>query len=279
MMRRLTIFFAVSFSISWSAWGILVPLASAGGILHARFPLVLLYMLGGLGPTIGAYSAVVATSANGSLSEFHRRLLRWRVGGRWYLIALALPMVIALVATGIAALARPDFAVALSVKPWYTFVPLFFVMVLGGGLEELGWRGVAQPEMQHRVGRSAAAVPIGLIWAVWHLHLFALPGVSQYQTNFIIFTIGTVGAALMLGWLYDRTESILLCIVFHAAWNTIAALGVTIPSHRFASLALVDASLKVVVGSLLLASSYTPNKLAADGARRDHGAPRLKRGD
>jgi membrane protease YdiL (CAAX protease family) len=267
-MRRLAVFLATSFLISWTAWGILALLARTGSVVHGQFPFMLLYALGGLGPTLAAYAAVVATSAEASLSEFHGRLLRWRVPGSWYLIAVGVPVALALSSTGIASVIEPASTLAHAIEPWYMFAPLLLLMVLGGGLEELGWRGVAQPELERRVGRPAAAVLVGLVWSLWHLPLFVLPGVSQYQTSFVIFAVGVVGGALILAWLYGRTGSIMLCVVFHAAWNAIAALGVEIPASR-GSLALLDAFLRVLVGALLLAGGLAPSNAAkhptADG--------------
>jgi membrane protease YdiL (CAAX protease family) len=163
-----------------------------------------------------------------------------------------LPVALALVSVGVAILVDPDFPRELYVRPWYMLFPLFLVMIAGGGLEELGWRGVAQPEMERGLRRPAAAVVVGLIWSLWHLPLFFLPGVRQYGTNFPVFAIGLVGGALILAWLYGCTESILLCILFHAGWNAVAALGLAIPSDR-RLLALLDACLRVVIGVLLLA--------------------------
>jgi len=103
-------------------------------------------------------------------------------------------------------------------------------------------------------------VMLGLIWSLWHLPLFVLPGVGQHGTNFAIFVIGIVGEALILAWLYGCTKSIFLCILFHAGWNAIAALGLTIPSHRHLP-AILDASFRVLLGALLLAfGSASPNK-------------------
>jgi membrane protease YdiL (CAAX protease family) len=228
-----------------------VPLARARTLVYGRPGFMLLYMLGGLGPTLAAYIAVLATPARSPLREFHARLFRWRVSGWWYVIALLLPVALALAAVGLAVLVQPDFPGRLSVRPWYMFGPLFLFMIAGGGLEELGWRGVAQPEMERNLRQPAAAVLVGLIWACWHLPLFFLPGVGQYGTNFPLFAIGIVSGAMILAWLYGRTKSILLCIFFHAGWNAVAALGLAIPSgHRLP--AVLDGCLRVVVGALLL---------------------------
>ncbi|MDD8025037.1 MAG: type II CAAX endopeptidase family protein [Acidobacteriota bacterium] len=273
-MKRLVIFLAVSFLITWICWGILVPPARARTIAYGSLPFMLLYMFGGLGPTIAAYVAVLATRAQSPLKEFHSRLFRWRVAGWWYLIALALPVALALASVGIAVFVDPDFPKGLSVRPWYMFAPLFLVMVAGGGLEELGWRGVAQPEMERRAGRPAAAVLVGLIWSLWHLPLFILPGVGQYGDNFPVFAIGIVGGALILAWLYGRTESILLCVLFHAGWNAVAALGLAVPPARRLP-AVLDACLRLIVGALLLAigSARSNKRLQAttSGAITEHG--------
>jgi membrane protease YdiL (CAAX protease family) len=254
MTRRFKIFLAVTFSVTWTCWWILVPMARARVTAYGHLPFMLLYMLGGLGPTIAAYAAVLATRAHSPLKEYHSRLLRWRVAGWWYVIAVGLPLTLALVGVGVAGLVDPGFAKGLSVRPWCVFFPLFLVMIAGGGLEELGWRGVAQPEMERRLGRMAAALCVGVIWSVWHLPLFFLPGVSQYGANFGVFAIGLVGGALILAWLYARTQSILLCILFHAGWNAVVALGLAIPSDKHLP-ALLDACLRLVVGAALLTAA------------------------
>jgi membrane protease YdiL (CAAX protease family) len=250
-MIRLKIFLAVSFLVSWTSWGILALLARAGMVAYGRPGFMLPYMLGGLGPTFAAYAAVLATPAQGPLGEFHSRLLRWRFSAWWYALALLLPVALGLAAVRAAALVDPGFPRGLTIRPWYMIVPLFFTMVAGGGLEELGWRGVAQPEVERNLRRPAAAVLVGLIWALWHLPLFALPGVGQYGANFPVFTMGIVGGAMILAWLYDRTKSILLCILFHAGWNAVAAFGLATQSDRSLP-AVLDACLRVAVGALLV---------------------------
>jgi membrane protease YdiL (CAAX protease family) len=249
--RRLLIFLAAAFGMTWGAWGVLGWLARAQVVSYGQWPFMALYVLGGLGPTIAAYVAVLSTSAQAPLREFHRRLFRWRVAGWWYVVAIGLPVSLAIVSTVIATQWSPGLSAALSVRPWYMFLPLFAAMIVGGGLEELGWRGVTQPELTRTIGPAKAALWVGLIWAIWHLPLFFLPGVSQYGGNFPIFAIGVIGIALMLGWLYSRTDSILLCIFFHAASNAITAFGFSIP-RTSGWVSLVGPCLNLLMGSILL---------------------------
>jgi uncharacterized protein len=252
MNRRLAVFFGMSFAVSWTAWGILLPLARGGAVSYGHPLFMGLYLLGGLGPTIAALAAVLTTPSQGPVAEFRGRLLRWRLRGWWYLVAVGLPVGLAVASIALEAQLNQDLQRTLSVRPWYMFPALFVLMIAGGGLEELGWRGVAQPELEGGIGRRGAALLIGIVWAAWHLPLFLLPGVSQYKTYFPVFAINTVGLALILAWLYGRTGSILLCILFHAASNAIVALGFTVPSNQ-RGLALVNATLTVAVGWLLLA--------------------------
>jgi membrane protease YdiL (CAAX protease family) len=255
-MSRLKTYLASTFCITWTCWWVLVLLTHTGTMAYGfgRPLFLIIYMIGGLGPTIAAYAAVRATRAQLPLKEFNARLFRWRVAWWWYVLVLALPVALALASLALASLVDPhtQFSSGLPVHPWYMFFSLFPVMILGGGLEELGWRGVAQPEMERFVDRPAAAVMVGLIWAVWHLPLFFLPGVSQYGTNFFAFLIGVVGNALILAWIYGRTRSILLCIFFHASYNATAALGLGVPVGK-GWLSTLNVCSGMLSGALLLA--------------------------
>jgi membrane protease YdiL (CAAX protease family) len=255
-MYRLKVYLAVTFLITWPCWWVLVALSRAGRMVYGHPLFMLIYAIGGLGPTIAAYVAVLATRAQAPLREFNARLFRWRIAWWWYVVVLGLPVALALASLSLAALFDPFLISGLSVHPWYVFFLLFPAMILGGGLEEPGWRGVAQPEIERKLVRPVAAVLVGLIWALWHLPLFYLRGVHQYGTNFPLFTLSVVGAALLMAWLYGRTQSILICILFHAGLNAVALLGLAVPSGK-GWLSGLQACFTILVGALLLA---TPGK-------------------
>lgn len=251
--RRALAYLAIAFGISWAAWGLLVVLAQRQVTSYGAGPYMTLYVVGGLGPTIAAYLAVWRTREQAPVSEFNRRVLRWRVRPVWYLLALGLPVALGLMAIGVAVALKPALASSVDFKSWYLFPQYLLMTIVGGGLEELGWRGVTQEEWGRVITPVRAALLIGPIWALWHLPLFFLPGVAQYHAGFALFLVGTMGNALLLGWLYSHTRSILLCVLMHAAANAAVMMGVSVPSGQ--GMGLVGPCLSLCVGALLFLST------------------------
>ncbi len=258
MSRRVTLFPACSFAITWSLWGVLVALARAHLTVYGQGPFMLLYALGGLGPTIAAYAAVLATRDRLPLREYHGRLFRWRVASVWYVVAVCLPVALALLSLCAVAVTRPAHARAAVCRP--ALVPVRAALLRDdrgrrpGGAWRAGRRPARVGEAVFSPGRGHPGRPD---WSIWHLPLFVLPGVSQYGTDFLAFAVQVVGAALMLAWLNGRTGSTLLCVAFHASGNAAWTLGPGTPEVRV-PLAWVDACLGVVVGLVLLSFRAAP---------------------
>jgi uncharacterized protein len=251
--RRLRVYLACTFGLTFSAWGTLVFLQPAVSYGTPKF--LLPYAVGGLGPTIAAYVAVLATRADAPLREFHRSVFRWQVPIRWYLVAMGLPIALTLISAGLTMVVHPDDLHPVLAKPWYAFVPYFFEMVAGGGLEEFGWRGIAQPELERRFRLPAAAWIVGSLWAVWHLPLFALPGVPQYGRNFASFAAALLGDAMILAWLRSQTGSVFHCILFHAGGNAAWMLVFDGQFSRMEAAAWSSAAVRIVVGILVVTMS------------------------
>lgn len=106
-------------------------------------------------------------------------------------------------------------------NPWYLFILFMPMMVLGGGLEEIGWRGVFQPLLEKRFPFFVAALIEGVIWSIWHLPLWLVPNTSQGDMNFIAFTLYCITLGLTLAAAYRLTKSIWVTILIHAWGNTV----------------------------------------------------------
>lgn len=105
---------------------------------------------------------------------------------------------------------------------------LLFVALVGGGQEEPGWRGFALPRLQERMSPFRATLVVGLLWAFWHLPILLTSenpdhGLSPaaFLGVVLVLVCGiAVGYATALTYLWNRTASIVPCILLHASFNT-----------------------------------------------------------
>jgi len=98
-----------------------------------------------------------------------------------------------------------------------------FATLVRGGLEEPGWRGVGLPVLQRRIGAFQASIVIGVIWALWHVPLFLMPGSSQAGTPFALYAAVVVGVSIITTWLYNAAGGrVLVAIVFHTLSNAVS---------------------------------------------------------
>lgn len=103
----------------------------------------------------------------------------------------------------------------------YAVILLFF----GPIPEELGWRGIAFPELQKKYDFNMAALVLGFMWAVWHLPLFFVEGTYQYQLGlftprFWCFMLAVLFASVVYSLVYNKTnKSIFAVILLHYIYN------------------------------------------------------------
>ena len=169
------------------------------------------------------------TEGRAGIRALLRRFLVWRVGVRWYAVALFGPAALTLLAIGIYVLlggTAPDFTHPLvreflgrPSRWWYAAAVWLLFGILTNG-EEIGWRGYALPRLQARYGALAASLIIGVVWAVWHLPKFWTAGSAQTYP-FWMFVLAMLPEAILYTWVFNNTRgSLLLVTVLHAAVNT-----------------------------------------------------------
>jgi uncharacterized protein len=181
-----------------------------------------------LGPLLAALAVTAVIDGRPGLRTLRSRLLRWRVGWRWYAIALGLPLAVVLGAITLnLALGAPASALD-DLDPWYVLVLVFAVRLinpLDGPLgEEPGWRGFALPRLQDGRSPLHASLILGLLVAGWHLPLVFLPGEDLAP----VLLLATVAVTFVYTWIFNHTgDSAFMTLVTHAAEGTITlgALG------------------------------------------------------
>ncbi len=179
------------------------------------------------------FAALILTAmvdGRSGLRELGRRLLLWRVGLRWYLVALFAFVVVDLLALGLASWlgGTPlDFSGVYAhglfgpTEALWVFVLPFFIFDAVANGEELGWRGYALPRLLRQHSALLASLILGLVWAVWHLPKFLVVGGTH--EGFLWFLLDVLAKAVLFTWLYQHTRgSLLLAILFHASINTSA---------------------------------------------------------
>jgi hypothetical protein len=104
-------YFGLTFAISWA--GVVLVIGGPSGFAGVKaqdnrlFPLALLAMLAG--PSLTGVLLTGLIDGKRGLRELRSRLLKWRVGGRWYAVALLAAPLVAVAVTLMLSLLSPAF--------------------------------------------------------------------------------------------------------------------------------------------------------------------------
>lgn len=93
--------------------------------------------------------------------------------------------------------------------------------LLGGGLEEGGWRGYLLPFLYKKHDILLSSVGVSIIWVLWHLPYFFISDSMQAGESFLFYSIIGIVTGFILTAIYLLTKSVLLCMLFHSWQNTI----------------------------------------------------------
>jgi membrane protease YdiL (CAAX protease family) len=198
----LIVFFALAYVLTWPVIPLVVVSPLLG--LPALF-----------GPALAAIIVAAVTDGGPGLEDLLGRLLRWRVGARWYALALGLPVALALTAAGLHLLVGAHTSLDFGGLSVLNIV--VFALIVG---EELGWRGYALPRLLAERSALAASLIVGALWGAWHLPTFFVPGTPQYGLPFSAFLLLTVAYSVVIGWVFVHARgSVLIASLMHGAIN------------------------------------------------------------
>lgn len=219
--KKVVVFIFINFLITWGAWGIVI--AMNRGPLTMDNPTYILYGLGGLlGPVIAAFATQRLYGTREEYRQFFRQLFQIKASFVWYAAIVIIPLVLAILPVILDRIFNGVFQVNFE-PAYYMIIVMLPMMILGGGLEEIGWRGVLLPELLKGTSAVTATWIIAPIWALWHVPLWFMEGTVQQGTSFMPFVLSLVGNAFLLSAIYIRTNSIFLCILLHALINANSA--------------------------------------------------------
>jgi membrane protease YdiL (CAAX protease family) len=160
-------YYALVFTISWG--GILIVVGPTGvpgepEDVARLFPFTLVALFAG--PSVAGVMMTGLVYGKAGLRDLLARLVRWRVGTKWWAASLLIgPVLVAAVLFGLS-LYSPDFVPGLlttEAKLGLVIFGLSWGLVGGGLLEELGWTGFAVPALRQRYGALTSGLIVGLL--------------------------------------------------------------------------------------------------------------------
>lgn len=222
-MKTIILFLIATFSLTYVSHGLLAILTTSQIIEFDSIIGFTLFFIGGSSPTLFAVFFILKYASKSRKNHFKHELLS--VHHKWYywLLALGIPLLLG----GIFQVIYISFTSHTfdSSVPAFMFFMIILTSIIFGGLEEVGWRGFLQSKLQSRINLLVTAVIIGIIWGLWHIPLFFIEEVSHFNFKFIPFLLGAVMLSTYLTWLYAKTKSLVLVILFHASVNASATIG------------------------------------------------------
>ena len=214
-----------------------------------------------VGPPVAGLLLTGLVHGKVGFRDFLSRLLKWRVGLRWYAIALLTGPLLFIAVLYALSPFSPAFLPGILTTSDKTGFLLFglIVGVMAGFFEEIGWTGFAVPNLRKRYSVFATGLILGLLWAAWHL-LPALwfSGTSSGALSLASYLLDPflclVMFRVLMVWVYDRTRSLLLGMLMHMSLTAstrifgpvVGFAGVTLMAFDlvwFASMCIIVAAL------------------------------------
>lgn len=218
-------FFILAFLLSWTGAGavLLQSYAAAEAEWAAAYwndgfaPLALLMLFG---PLLAAISALLWNYGPGGSWRFLKRAFRLNLRLSAWLGVLALPAVLAASVWPLVTLAGET---AAPPELWPNVVVgaaqigLFYLVI---NTEEIAWRGYALPQLQAKLSPLTANAVLTLVWLVFHLPLFAMPGGHPAGYGLLPFVFMVIPIGFVMGAVFNRAAgSVLIVHLLHQGFN------------------------------------------------------------
>ncbi len=223
-------FFVLTFFISWGA---ILAIFGMDAIPATEEQQEVIGMAILLGPLLSSLLLLGIYGGWKSISDLGRRLLRWKVKFRWYLLAILTAPVTTV--GGIALLS----IFSNSFQPHFLDTDdlggLLLLGLMGGIIvgmcEEIGWTGYAALALKPRSSIFTSGLIIGLVWGLWHFILFWQEDSFSRPVSFFLLMAQLFSwlpaYRILMVWIFNRTNSLLVAILMHA--SLVASLAIIDP--------------------------------------------------
>jgi uncharacterized protein len=261
-------FYALAFAITWG--GLIVVVGGPGEILgtpenfETRFAFVLLAWLAG--PSVASLLMTGLVYGRAGFHDLLARMTRWRVGVRWWGVALLTAPLLVIATLLALALTSPAYLPTILTTSDKAALLLLGIVgtIVGGIFEELGWTGFATAMLLRlRHGVLVTGLFVGVLWGVAHfpIYYWASGDLSGALSPALLLAAQVLAwfpaYRVLMVWVYDRTGgSLLLAMLMHASLTAsqviFASLATAMPLFIYSL--VFGAVVWVVVAAVALAN-------------------------
>lgn len=141
--------------------------------------------------------------------------IRFRFNPIWYVYALLLIPILALIAALIQGYMSGENFSFLD----QSLVKIIIVVLLISLGEEFGWRAFALPRLQERFSPLVSSLILGVIWGLWHYPGYLVGVGTPLEMPFYLFMLWVIPGTILITWGYNASGSIIIPILMHASAN------------------------------------------------------------
>ena len=251
-MKRLFVYLAVTFGISWGVWiplGIVLGTFKTG--VESSMIMVAAVAAGMFFPLIGALVANASVPKEERIDLCVKPLIKQNA--KSYLLAWFSPALFTLAgaalffllfpylfdptaaqvaqmaeAAGADASAVPAMLAAIILAALTIAPPVNSVFAFG---EEAGWRGMLFPTLCELMSERKAVLVSGAIWGLWHApiiamgHNYGMDYVGFPLVGILTMVVACTSLGCLLSWLRLHTGSVWPCALAHGSVNAIGNVG------------------------------------------------------
>jgi len=250
MKKQITLFLVYTFSITWTSWFVIIICNKYFSTLGYGTPLFWIpYSIGSIGPAISAYliyrrfkesfaektflKYIFGSRISGKVWLFFGLFLVWRLFMIWFSFGINKPF---------------------SILSFLVNLPLIIVL---GGAEELGWRGILQPKIERILSYLPSVLIVAVLWSLWHLPLWFIEGSVQCGFPFWLYFLSGLVLTVSFTTLYKFTNNLLICVLSHAWFNYCIGLALFVGNNGVLQLnlngkVLIVFSIELIISLLLV---------------------------
>jgi membrane protease YdiL (CAAX protease family) len=264
------VFLAWFFPVGWAI--VFIPqiaMATAGMDLPIEPFIILSTWFGLLLPVV-----VIVRLVDGAagVQRLRQQITRVRANPGWYALGLVLVPALTL-ALAIATFGLPNVTPA----TWLNAIVVGFLLQTVVGFattnlwEEVAWMGFVQARLQTRYGVLLAVLITAVLFALQHVPLFV--GQSMGFVIPVAFFVLTIPFRALMAWIYNRTDSLFVVGLVHAAGDgaiagTITGVGLLPRLYDGYDIGLFGIFANVIIGLIVIAVTRARLGLPARPAPR-----------